>query len=323
LEAEEFLVSRVRVAETERDLETYVRIWNAITPDQPASLEQQRERKGRDPRRLHLLAERDDTPVGCGFAGPSDSPGRGFLAPRVLPSARRGGIGTALLWQLVAHLGGLGYGTASSHVDGRDPGSLAFATRNGFAEVDRQVEQVKVVGDEAPADVPEGIRFLTVAERPDLLEAAYDLAVEGFADMATAAQVTISLDDWLRDEATVPEGSFIALAGDEIVGYSGLCRRHDGVFEDGLTVVRRSWRRHRLATALKQAELAWAGANGVEEIVTWTQRDNAGMRAVNERLGYVYRSITVEVCAALPLTMSASHARPCARPTTARRPDRN
>jgi len=293
-------VSGVRVAETEADLETYIGIWNAITPGEPASLEQQRERRERDSRRLHVLAELDGTPVGCGFAGPSDSPGRGFLAPRVLPAARRRGIGTALLRQLAAHLAGLGFETASSHVDGRDPGSLAFSERHGFVEVDRQVEQVKVVGDEAPAEVPAGIRFVTVAERPQLLEAAYDLAVEGYADMATASQVT-SLDDWLRDEATVPEGSFVALAGDEVVGYSGLCRRHDGAFEDGLTVVRRAWRRHRLATALKQAELAWAAANGVDEIATWTQRGNVGMRAVNERLGYVYRRVTVSVRATFPL----------------------
>ena len=39
--------------------------------------------------------------------------------------------------------------------------------------------------------------------------------------------MTISLEDWLADEATLPEGSFVALAGDEIVGYSGLCRHDD------------------------------------------------------------------------------------------------
>jgi GNAT superfamily N-acetyltransferase len=303
-------LSGVRIAETEHDLEVYIRIWNAITPDQPTSLEQLRERSKRDPRRLHLLADLDDVPVGCGFAGPSDSPDRGFLAPRVLPSARREGIGTALLRQLGAHLGGLGYDIASSHVDGRDSGSLAFAQRHRFAEVDRHVEQVKVVGDEPQAELPPRIRLVTVAERPRLLEAAYDLAVEGFADMATASRVSISLDDWLRDEASVPEASFFALAGEEIVGYSGLCRRDDGVYEDGLTVVRRVRRRDGLATALKRSKLAWAAANGVEEIVTWTQQGNAGMRAVNERLGYVYRCITVDVRATLPVTMAASVAPP-------------
>jgi GNAT superfamily N-acetyltransferase len=120
--------------------------------------------------------------------------------------------------------------------------------------------------------------------------------------MATATAVTISLDDWLRDEATLPEGSLVALAGDEIVGYSGLCRRAgDGMAEDGLTVVRREWRRRGLALALKRAEIGWAAANGIREIVTWTQRGNDGMRAVNERLGYRYRSVSVSVRAPLPL----------------------
>ena len=96
-------------------------------------------------------------------------------------------------------------------------------------------------------------------------------------------------------------GTVVALAGDEIVGYSGLCRQPDGLVEDGLTVVRRAWRRRGLARALKQAELAWAAANGIAEIVTWTQRGNEGMRALNERLGYVYRSVTINVRRPLPL----------------------
>jgi mycothiol synthase len=294
-------VTSVRVAQNDADLGAYIGVWNAITPDEPASLEQQRERRERDPRRLYLLAELDGVVVGCGFAGASDSPGRGFLSARVLPQARRRGIGSDLLRELAAHLTGLGFETASSHVDGADEGSMAFAAHHGFEESDRQVEQVKTIGDESSPRIPDGVRFVTVAERPELLRATYELGVEGWSDMATAVLVTISLDDWLREEATIPEGSFVALAGDEIVGYSGLCRRHDGVVEDGLTVVRRAWRRRGLARALKQAELAWAAANGIAEIVTWTQTGNEGMRALNERLGYVYRTVSITVRAPLPL----------------------
>jgi mycothiol synthase len=116
------------------------------------------------------------------------------------------------------------------------------------------------------------------------------------------AAVTVALETWLEEEATLPEGSFVALAGDEIVGYSGLCRRPvEGTAEDGLTVVRHDWRRRGLATALKRAELARASRNGIREVVTWTQRGNDGMRAVNERLGYVYRTVAVSMRAPLPL----------------------
>ena len=70
--------------------------------------------------------------------------------------------------------------------------------------------------------------------------------------------------------------------------------------------MRRDWRRRGLAEALKRAKLAWAAENGIAEIVTWTQRGNEGMRALNERLGYAYRSVSISVHA--PLEWS-SHAR--------------
>jgi mycothiol synthase len=294
-------VTAIRVAKSRDEVESYVSVWNTVTPEEPAFAEQQWERLQLDPRRLYLLAEHEGGLVGCGFAGASDSPGRGFVSPRVLPDARGRGVGSALLQRLCDHLARLEFELVSAHVDGNDPGSLAFAERHGFAEADRQVEQVKQVGDEPAPRIPDGVRFVTIAEQPELLREAHELGLQGWADMATTVPVTISLDDWLREEATIPEGSFVALAGDEIVGYSGLCRQPDGVVEDGLTVVRRDWRRRGLARALKQAELAWANANGIEEIVTWTQRGNDGMRAVNEQLGYVYRSVSITVRRPLPL----------------------
>ena len=97
-----------------------------------------------------------------------------------------------------------------------------------------------MLGDELSlSPLPEGVEVVTVAERPELLREAYPLAAEeGYADLAVEGDVVIKLDDWLRDEATLPEGSFVALHDGEIIGYSGLMR-HDnpGTAEDGLTVV--------------------------------------------------------------------------------------
>jgi mycothiol synthase len=296
--------AEIRVAETNGDLEAYVGVANAAVPDDlPWIAEKMRERQERDPRRLYLLAEVDGEPVAAGFAAPSDNAERGFVASRVLPDARRRGIGAALLLRLADHLEQLGFRSAGAHVDGNDEGSLAFARRFGFEEADRQVEQVRTLADEPPAEPPPGVAFVTIAERPELLREAYPLGVAGWADMATTEPVTISLEDWLADEATFPGGSFVALADGEIVGYSGLCRIPDDptLAEDGLTVVRSDWRRRGLATALKRAELAWAAANGIEEIVTWTQRGNDGMRAANERLGYVYRAVSVDMRGPIPL----------------------
>ncbi|MGH3031556.1 MAG: GNAT family N-acetyltransferase [Gaiellaceae bacterium] len=86
------------------------------------------------------------------------------------------------------------------------------------------------------------------------------------------------------------------------MAYCGLCR-HDnpGVAEDGLTVVRRDWRRRGLATALKRREVAWAAAHGLREVVTWTQDGNEAMRSVNDALGYVVRDVSLTLAAPLPL----------------------
>jgi GNAT superfamily N-acetyltransferase len=224
-----------------------------------------------------------------------------FVAPRVLPEARWRGVGSALLRVLGENVAGLEVDRVGAHVD--DEGSQTFAERFGFEEIDRQVEQVVSLDSGRDyEEIPAGVEVATITERPELLEAAYPLAVEGWSDFATAEVVTISLEDWLRDEASLHGGSFVALAGGEIVGYLGLCRHDDdGVAEDGLTVVRGDWRRRGLARALKTRELAWASANGYREVVTWTQQDNEGMRALNEALGYVYRDVSVTMIAPLPL----------------------
>ena len=199
----------------------------------------------------------------------------------------------------MAHVRGLAIDALVAHVDGRDDGSRAFAERYGFAESDRQVEQVLRVRPAVEPEFPAELTVVTIAERPELLRAAYDLAVEAFEDMAHHTPASTTLEEWLEEEATLPGGSFVALAGEQIVGYSGLMRDRDDPTraEDGLTAVRRAWRGRGIARALKQAELAWAAENGLREIVTWTQRGNEGMCRLNEQLGYEYRHVSVTMTA--------------------------
>jgi mycothiol synthase len=291
----------VRSAETDADLEGWIRVKRAVFPNESAwTVQEFRERY--EPDTLVLVAELDGEIVGAGLAGPSDVQGRGFVAPRVRPDARRQGVGSAMLHRLTQHVVGLGFDKAWASVD--DPGSRAFAERFGFEEVDREVEQVISLPADLPeAALPHGVEVVSIAYRPELLREAYSLARdEGYADLAIDGDVVVTLDVWLRDEATLPGGSFVALHAGRIVGFSGLMR-HDnpGVAEDGLTVVARDWRRRGLAIALKRLELAWAAENGLTEVLTWTQRRNDGMRAVNERLGYVYRTVGFKMMGCVPL----------------------
>jgi mycothiol synthase len=291
----------VRRAESDADLEAFIRIRRTVLPNESGgSVEIFRAEAAERPDRRLLVAELDGEVVGEGLVDRSDIGDRFSVKVRVLPEARRQGVGTALLRELVAHASRFEFDKIATHVE--EESSQPFAERFGFREIDRQVEQVKHLRQEPAPALPDGIEVVTVAERPSLLSDAYPLAAEGYHDMALEAPARLSIEDWLREEATIPEGSFVALAGGEIVGFSGL-QRHDnpGVAEDGLTVVRRDWRRRGLASLLKGLEVAWAAENGFREIVTWTQRGNDGMRRVNEQLGYEYRDVTITMVAPLPL----------------------
>ena len=289
----------VRAATSDADLDAFIRIRRTLLPNESGgTVALLRADLAANPDRHFYVAELDGEVVGSGLISLSDLRDRFSVKVRVLPQARRRGVGTALLRQLITHATGDKLGT---HLEEEE--SRPFAERFGFRETDRQVEQVKHLGDEPdPPPLPDGIEVVTVAERPSLLREAYPLACEGYSDMALERPAQISLETWLREEATLPDGSFVALAGGEIVGWSGLVQHdNDGVAEDGLTVTRRDWRHRGLATTLKRMELAWAAEHGFREVVTWTQQGNEGMRRINELLGYEYRDVSITMVAPLPL----------------------
>ena len=282
----------VRSAVTDDDLEAWLCVRRAVAPDEASPTIEQLRALG-TPDRLLVLGEIDGVLVGSGLADRSQISG-GFVAPRILPECRRRGAGSAVLAALLAHLVGLGFDAARAHAG--DDGSFAFLRRHGFEEIDQQVEQVRIVGEIEPEPGPyEGVAFTTVAEQPDLLERSFALAQAGFGDLAlTSGPAQLTRNDWLTEEATLPAGSFVALVDGAIVGYAGLLAFSEDAAraENGLTVVDRAWRGRGLAEALKRRQLAWASANGIREIVTWTQRGNEVMQRLNLRLGYTPRSIS-------------------------------
>ena len=80
---------------------------------------------------------------------------------------------------------------------------------------------------------------------------------------------------------------FVALSGDEVIGYAKLVARPDGRTADhGITAVRRDWRNRGVATALKRAQIAWAKANGIDRLTAANEERNAPMQHINASLGY-------------------------------------
>jgi GNAT superfamily N-acetyltransferase len=288
----------LRAAETDDELGLWRSVRIAILPNERTDSVEELRSSGT----FLLLAYRDGELAGSGSASKSDI-GGGAVTPRVLPEHRRRGVGTALLQRLASHAESCGYDEVGSMVD--DPGSLAFAQRFGFSEIGRQVEQVRPVGPDEPwPAVPGGIEVVTVAERPDLLPRLYhELALQAFEDMPTPRKVEITLEQWEAEWLNWPEATFVALASGEVVGMAGLNYDADQPdrAENTLTAVRRDWRGRGLARMLKETATAWASAHGIREIYTWTQTGNENMRAVNERLGFFTRDMSISVRRALPL----------------------
>ena len=279
---------------TDDDYEAWRQVRIAVLPyERTVSVAELR--AGASPERLMVLAREGGVVVGHGLADRSDSADSGSVIPRVLAEHRRRGIGTALLEHLTEHVATLGVPMLRSGAD--DEGSLVFARRFGFTEVNREVEQTyRVAGPVATTPVPDGLEVVTAQERPGLWDAAYErFGLEALADFAVDTPLHVTREDWTREWLGDP--MFLALHDGEVVGCAGLGLDPDqpARAENLLTAVRRDWRGRGVAVHLKLVTLAWAADHGIAEVYTWTQDGNAAMRALNTRLGYDTTRVGVQV----------------------------
>jgi mycothiol synthase len=288
------------VCVTDDDYEAFRAVRIAVVPGERCNtVAELREEDSSD--RLLLLAVMDGNVVGSGMARRAETAGVGFAAPRVRPEYRRLGVGTALLRALAEHCTGLGLPALRGSVD--DEGSLAFAERFGFVEVDREIEQVRAVGDEQPPSaMPAGVEVVTTSQRPELWAACFDsFGRDVLADFALDTPLEISADQWNTSWRGDP--MFLAVCDDDVIGCAGLERDTDRPerAENALTAVRRDWRGRGVASHLKRRTLHWAATNGLEALYTWTQAANSPMLRLNEHLGYVTTREGITVSRALPL----------------------
>lgn len=288
------------VCVTDEDYEAWRAVRIAVVPGERCDTVAEM-RAGDSPGRLLLLATQDGTVVGSGAAMRSETAGGGYAAPRVLPEHRRRGVGTALLRALADHCTRLALPELRVSVE--DDGSLAFAQRFGFAEVDRQVEQVRAIGDEPePPPPPDGVEVVVLEDRPELWAECYErFGREVLADFAVFAPLEISAEQWTTSWAGEP--MFLAVHDGEVIGCAGVHLDTDQPdrAENALTAVRRDWRGRGIAEHLKLRTLAWSAAHGLREVYTWTQAGNTPMLGLNERLGYTTGAQSITLSRPLPL----------------------
>jgi GNAT superfamily N-acetyltransferase len=244
---------------------------------------------------LWALAYVDGEPAGTGVGRPSSMAGSNYAAARVLPELRGRGVGSALLAAISEHALAAGRTKLWGRIRADDAASLAFAEQRGFREVSRDRDVMLDVTKLAPdaPDPPAGFALVTFAERPDLLPAVFSLDSEVAPDVpGHEAHAPRTYEHWHRQNVEGPgallEACFVALEGDEVVGYAALRRYGAGApeAENLLTAVRRPWRGRGIATALKRAQIERAREAGIERIFTSNDETNVAMRGVNARLGY-------------------------------------
>lgn len=261
-----------------------------------------------------LVAEAGEAPIGgavvlVGWHNP-----RHIAMSRlgVRPEHRRRGAGSELLAHAAEWAQAHDATELDAEVPEEDADSLAWAERRGFHEVGRDSLMVLALEEiEAPdPSPPEGIQLVTWAERPDLIRGIYEVAREATVDIPGNEGDDIgTFEEWLaRDmqgHSDRPEATFVALAGDEVVGFAKLSIGSDRErgFHD-LTGVRRDWRGRGIAAALKRCQIAWAKTSGYSRLETFNEERNEPIRRLNARHGYRLQPGRITVRGPIPVATS-------------------
>jgi len=168
----------------------------------------------------------------------------------------------------------------------RTPDVADFLRSRGYEEVRRYVIS-ELELDEAADLGPPRLPLATFAERPDLERALFELARVAYADQPGRAGTSFEFESWREWglHAHPPEAYFVALDGDELLGYGYLERRGEEWW-NGFMAVAQAARGRGVAGAIKRAEVAWAKEHAVERLRTATEARLASMLDLNRRFGY-------------------------------------
>ncbi|MEX2183534.1 MAG: GNAT family N-acetyltransferase [Chloroflexota bacterium] len=135
------MTTLIRPATSDADLGELGALVNAVTPDDPASLEEMRWADATYPGNARFLATADGRVVGAATVG------RIYFYPPehldlwasivVVPDARRHGVGSALLRTVSVHAASAGKSGLQGRAWEHRPEGIAFLVHRGFHELER------------------------------------------------------------------------------------------------------------------------------------------------------------------------------------------
>lgn len=269
--------------------------YNLVYPDDPITVEDFVSWGKQARERIDLVAEAGGRLMGGARAFLDSLRPNPWVHICVPPEERRQGAGTALFSEASRWAASKGHTAFEAWIRENEPGSAAFANRLGFEETGREHGlTLDLTAIEAPAvEAPAGIELTTWAERPELAPGLHEVYVEAVVDVPGEEDAGVApFEEWLRKDMRSAgdraDATFVALAGDEVVGYAKLAfsgaqpttAHHD------LTGVKRAWRGRGIAGALKAMQVRWAKENGYEELRTRNEERNLPIKKLNDRFGY-------------------------------------
>lgn len=284
----------IEIAEcaNEADKQLSLDVYNAVWPHDAVTMDEVSVYEAGALGYVDLLARLEGRAVGSAHgARTPQRPDEVRVLLTVLADARRRGVGTALYERISDWAREQGIGGLEATVADDDPESLAFAQSRGFVEHKREGGLVLDLTRIDPPVVapPPGVEIVLWDERPELARGIYEVQLEAFPDIpGSEDRLAEPFDSWLARDSRAAAHTFVAVAGEEVVGFAKLAPTHarPKVADNHLTAVRRAWRRRGIARALKAAQLAWAKEHGFEQLQTRTELRNEPMRRLNEELGY-------------------------------------
>lgn len=292
----------IRKVADDGDLHELIHVINAVTPEDPTSLDEIRWADATYPGGARFVAVLDGRVVGAATVGrvyvfPESHPYH-WASIVVEPGARRQGIGSRLLDAVSRHAEGAGKIGLEMRATTDRPEGIAFLEHRGFRELERaRMVRLSLADRERPdVTMPDGVRLTTLADEPDRVTGVHAVAVDAFPDIP-GGDTPMAVGDLAEfrardvDRAGIPaDGFFVAVdeTTEAVVGYASLMFLPGSTTRawHDMTAVRRSARGRGIALALKQATIAWAIDHGLTALETGNDDGNAPMRAVNARLGY-------------------------------------
>jgi len=290
----------------EGDYEDIVKINNEIYPDNIMTVEETRHKDAINYESANLrrwVAETDGNMVGyCYFQNMlwDYDPKRFDMGILVTPSCQGRGIGSEVYNYLMKRLSDMSPVSVCCWFRDEDK-NIRFLKNRGFYKKQRESISrldVRSWSEEPYLDIfkrldSKGIKIITLKDfmlTPDWVSILYDLEREVALDVPGATSVP-ELAVWKRSvldsKFFLPEGYFMAVDGDDIIGMSNvLSRPTKGFYEIGLTGVRGAYRGLGIATALKVKCISYLKSIDAATLETGNEENNKLILKINKKLGF-------------------------------------